>query len=123
VQYDEFIEDVAERGGLARDAAESVTHAVLQVLAERISGGEAADLAAQLPRQLQPDLTAPREKNARSFGPGEFARRVAERAGMDQLSAEGATIAVLTTLRDAVTPGEYDDVLVQLGRDFADLVR
>jgi uncharacterized protein (DUF2267 family) len=30
---------------------------------------------------------------------------------------------VLTTLRDAVTPGEYDDVLAQLGRDFADLVR
>jgi uncharacterized protein (DUF2267 family) len=32
-------------------------------------------------------------------------------------------VAVLTTLRDAVTPGEYDDVLSQLGREFSDLVR
>jgi uncharacterized protein (DUF2267 family) len=29
---------------------------------------------------------------------------------------------VLSVIRDAVTPGEFGDVLAQLGRDFADLV-
>jgi uncharacterized protein (DUF2267 family) len=122
MQYDEFIETVADRAGLPRGSAESVTHAVLQVLAERISGGEALDLAAQLPRELQPDLDPPQE-DARAFGAGEFARRVAARADVDEISAETGMVAVLTTLRDAVTPGEYDDVLSQLGREFSDLVR
>jgi hypothetical protein len=31
--------------------------------------------------------------------------------------------AVLSVLRDAVSPGEFDDVLAQLGREFAELIR
>jgi uncharacterized protein (DUF2267 family) len=29
---------------------------------------------------------------------------------------------VLSVLRDAVSPGEFDDVLSQLGREFAELI-
>jgi uncharacterized protein (DUF2267 family) len=121
VQYDVFISTVAARAGLPEATAESATHAVLQVLAERISGGEAEDLAAQLPRQLQPDLVSPRE-DAEPFDAEEFARRVADRTGLDVVDAGAAMIAVLATVRDAVSPGEYDDVLSQLGREFADMV-
>jgi uncharacterized protein (DUF2267 family) len=121
VQYDEFIASVADRAGLPGVTAESATHAVLQVLAERISGGEAEDLAAQLPAALQPDLEAPQEE-AQAFDADEFARRVADRTGLDVVDAGAAMVAVLATLRDAVSPGEYDDVLSQLGREFADMV-
>jgi hypothetical protein len=31
-------------------------------------------------------------------------------------------VAVLSVIRDTVTPGEFGDVLAQLGRDFAKLV-
>jgi uncharacterized protein (DUF2267 family) len=31
-------------------------------------------------------------------------------------------MAVLATIHDAVTPGEFDDVLAQLGREFKELV-
>jgi uncharacterized protein (DUF2267 family) len=121
VRYEEFIAGVADRAELSPSTAEEVTHAVLQVLAERISGGEAEDLAAQLPRQLQPDLAAPQE-DAVAFDAHEFARRVAARVGVDETRAEAAMVAVIATLRDAVTPGEFDDVLSQLGREFAELV-
>jgi uncharacterized protein (DUF2267 family) len=122
VQYEEFIDAVAERAALPRPSAEKLTHAALRVLAERISGGEAEDLAAQLPRELKADLEPPQE-DAQSFGAYEFARRMAERSGLADTDAEAALVAVLGTLREAVTPGEFDDVLSQLGEEFAALVR
>jgi uncharacterized protein (DUF2267 family) len=121
VQYDEFVATVAARAGVPRDEAETLTRATLRVLAERLSGGEAEDLRAQLPKQLQEDLLPPQEE-ALSFGADEFARRVAERAGVNEADAGAAVIAVLATIRDAVTAGEFDDVLSQLGREFAELV-
>ena len=121
MKYEEFIAAVADRAGLPRDEAETLTHATLRVLAERISGGEAEDLRAQLPKQLQVDLIPPQEE-AQSFDADEFARRVAERTGIDEADAGAAVLAVLTTLREAVTSGEFDDVLSQLGREFAELV-
>jgi uncharacterized protein (DUF2267 family) len=121
VKYDEFVTSVADRAGLPRDEAESLTHASLRVLAERLTGGEAEDLRAQLPKQLQEDLVSPDER-AQSFGADEFARRVAQRTGTNEADAGAGVIAVLATIRDAVTPGEFDDVLAQLGREFAALV-
>jgi uncharacterized protein (DUF2267 family) len=121
VQYQEFITAVADRSGLSREDAENLVHATLRVLAERISGGEAEDLKAQMPKQLQVDLIPPQEE-AQSFGADEFARRVAQRSGMSEADAGAGVIAVLATIREAVTPGEFDDVLAQLGKEFAELV-
>ena len=121
MQYETFIDTVANRAGLPRRDAETLTHAALRVLAERISGGEARDLAAQLPGELKADLEPPQE-NAQSFDANEFARRMAERSGLSAAEAEAALVAVLTTVRAAVTPGEFDDVLSQLGEEFAELV-
>jgi uncharacterized protein (DUF2267 family) len=41
---------------------------------------------------------------------------VAERSG--HVTSESDVIAVMATLRDAVTPGEFDDVLSQLPNEF-----
>jgi uncharacterized protein (DUF2267 family) len=120
VKYDEFITSVAELAGLTREEAESLTRASLRVLAQRLSGGEAEDLRAQLPQQLKEELVAP-QANAQAFGVEEFARRVAEDVGSSEADAAAAVVAVLATLRKAVTPGEFDDVLSQLGREFAAL--
>jgi uncharacterized protein (DUF2267 family) len=122
MKYDEFIASVMQRTGLPREAAETLTHATLQVLAERLSGGEAEDLQAQMSKPLKTDLDVPKEKPALSFGAAEFTRRVAERAGIDQPAAQIGAAAVLATIGDAVTPGEFDDVLSQLGREYAALM-
>jgi uncharacterized protein (DUF2267 family) len=121
MQFEEFVREVADRTGMSREEAESLVHATLRTLAERLSGGEAEDLRAQLPKQLQAELIPPQEE-AQGFGVDEFAQRVAERSGIDEADAGAAVVATLSVIRDAVSPGEFDDVLSQLGRDFADLV-
>ena len=121
MQFDEFVHEVADRTGMSREEAESLVRATLRTLAERLSGGEAEDLRAQLPKQLQAELIPPQEE-AQGFDVEEFARRVAARSGIDEADAGAGVVAVLSVIRDAVSPGEFDDVLSQLGRDFAELV-
>ncbi|HWM59183.1 MAG TPA: DUF2267 domain-containing protein, partial [Pseudonocardia sp.] len=62
MKFDEFVNEVADRAGVSRDEAESLVRATLRTLAERLSGGEAEDLRAQLPKQLQPELIPPQEE-------------------------------------------------------------
>lgn len=114
---DEFIARVAENAGVSHEQADRLTRAVLATLAERITGGEARDLAAQLPVPLS-NMLMPAQEPAESFSFDEFVRRTAERAGANYGVAESAVDAVLVTLRDAVTPDEFDDVLSQLPDDF-----
>jgi uncharacterized protein (DUF2267 family) len=117
MKYEEIIARVAERTGLFEGDAAALTHATLATLAERITGGEARDLAAQLPGPLH-DALLPTKEQAEAFGFGEFVNRVAQRCKRDPAAVKSAVDAVMTTLREAVTPGEFDDLLSQLPRDF-----
>lgn len=117
MQYEEFITRVAESAGVSQDTAAALARATLATLAERISGGEARDLAAQLPARLQTPLMGA-EEQAEKFSFEEFVARTRDRAGVDAHIAEVGVEAVLATLRDAVSPGEFDDVLSQLPAEF-----
>jgi uncharacterized protein (DUF2267 family) len=117
MQYEELIARVAESAGVSEDTAAALTRATLATLAERISGGEAQDLAAQLPARLQSPLMGAQEE-AEKFSFEEFVARTQDRAGVDADMAEVGVEAVLATLRDAVSPGELDDVLSQLPAEF-----
>jgi uncharacterized protein (DUF2267 family) len=121
MKSDEFTELVAGRADVGFDKARALTEATLQTLAERISGGEARDLAAQLPEELKGALTSSPE-TAERFGVNEFVRRVAERAGVDEDTARKGIAAVMTTIRQAVTSGEFDDITSQLPQEFNTLV-
>lgn len=120
MQYDDFIGSLQSRIGRPRDESETLAHATLRVLAERLNADEAYDLRAQLPGPLQGDLIPP-EPEAQSFGSDEFAGRVAQMAHLSEKEARQGVIAVFATVRDAVSPGEFDDVLAQLGGEFARL--
>lgn len=53
VKYDEFIAQVQRRADLStKDEAERAIRATLETLAGRLAGGEAKDLAAQLPPEI-----------------------------------------------------------------------
>lgn len=123
MSYDEFISKVAERATRGdRDKAADLTRASLQTLAERISGGEADDLASQLPQELKGWLTGKQER-AEDFDIEEFTKRVWQRAGLpSQEDAERGVVAVFATLREAVTGGEFDDVLSQLPDQYRRLI-
>src|SRR4051794_311540 len=72
-----FLSTVEQVGGLSREQAERAIEATLRTLAERITGGEAEDIAAFLPKEVRTYLFPTREE-AERFGLDEFYRRVAE---------------------------------------------
>jgi uncharacterized protein (DUF2267 family) len=121
MKFDQFVDLVAQRANVPRDRAQALTDATLRTLAERITGGEARDLAAQLPEELKPSLSGAAE-TAEAFSRKEFVRRVAERASLDEDAARDGARAVMVTLREAVTTGEWDDITSQLPEDFNELV-
>jgi uncharacterized protein (DUF2267 family) len=112
--YDDFLSAVERRVGLDQRLLEPVVQATLTTLAERITRGEAEDLAAELPPELRPWLEHTGEE-AERFSAREFLRRVAHRApGLDRAEIENAVSAVLVTLREAVSGKEVRDLFSQL---------
>jgi uncharacterized protein (DUF2267 family) len=121
VKYDEFLKSVEQRAGLAdRGEAERTSLAVLQNLCDRLTGDEADDLLAQLPYQLKTAVIV--SPAAQSVSADEFVERVARDLELAAEEARDRIRAVFGTIREAVTPGEFDDVLAQLDPEYADLI-
>jgi uncharacterized protein (DUF2267 family) len=119
--YDEFLDAVEERAGVAdHTEADRTAVVVLQALADRLIGGEADDLLAQLPEPLKSAVVVTDE--ADPMTPDEFVDRVARELQLPHEEARERVRAVFATLREAVTPGEFEDVLSQLDRKYADLI-
>ncbi|MCK2215779.1 DUF2267 domain-containing protein [Actinomadura sp. ATCC 31491] len=122
MQYEQFLARVRDRGEYASaEEAAHVTAAVLEVLSSRITPQEAAGLAAQLARPLQPAVDTDPERVAGTFGVEEFLRRVAERVGGRPRTAEWDASAVLTTLAEAVSGGELNHLISELPSGYAAL--
>ena len=118
VDDNQFIDAVARRSGTSTEQAIALARATLTTVAERIDGGEARDLAAQLPEGLRPYAFAASE-TAERFGFDVFVQRIAGRADVDPALAEAGARAVFDTLREAVAADEYDDVVSQLPAELA----
>jgi uncharacterized protein (DUF2267 family) len=114
-RYEEFLSIVERWAAVDRTTAVNATTATLTTLAERLSPGEARDLAEQLPAELFAPLYTTRE--AERFDVDEFLRRVAAREGTDVASAEEHARAVFVALRRSVDPREFADMEAQLPQD------
>jgi uncharacterized protein (DUF2267 family) len=124
VEYVEFIDRVAERADVSREHAVTLTHATLQVLADRISGGQDVDLAAPLPEELARLLRKAPQKLPEKYGFDEFVERVRERgASAPREAVLPGVRAALLTLREAVGDKEFRDALDQLPHQFRDLLQ
>ena len=89
--------------GITREAAERAVVATLRTLAERITRGEAEDIALFL-RELRTALTSAPEPTE-AFDRDDFIRRVAEREGVDEdRGGARACRARGTRLRSAARP-------------------
>ncbi|MCO1594498.1 DUF2267 domain-containing protein [Micromonospora sp. RHAY321] len=125
MEYQDFINAVATRAKVSTDQAATLTRATLETLADRISAGQAEDLAYQLPEGLDDHLRKPpprRGEHAKSFGLDEFVRRVADRPDVDRALAGAGVRAVLTTLREAVSRDEFADAVAQLPKEFRQVI-
>ncbi|MFE9689592.1 DUF2267 domain-containing protein [Micromonospora sp. NPDC005806] len=121
MNYAEFLEAVGKRAQMPATEAVNVIRATLTTLTERISGGEARDLATQLPEEVRGYLHKDVDF-AERLDLVEFLNEVRARAGLDdQRAAEGAG-AVLATLREAVSAEELGDLESELSKDIQQLL-
>jgi uncharacterized protein (DUF2267 family) len=121
MRYATLLTLVQRATGLDRPAAQRAIEATLRTLGERITGGEAGDIAAFLPAELRAPLERALEP-AEPIGREEFVRRVAEREGVDPETAEEHVRAVFRMLGRAVAPGELRDMASQLPAEYEDLL-
>jgi uncharacterized protein (DUF2267 family) len=122
----EWLHDLAAELGTDERSAWRVLRAYLQLLRDRLTIDEAAQLAAQLPHLL-------RGVFYEGFDPGHqpekirdrdvFLARLAERAQLpDADQAAAAAVAVTRLLRRHVTHGELEDVLSQLPTEIREVL-
>jgi uncharacterized protein (DUF2267 family) len=122
VRYDEFLGHVQHRARLgSRGEAERATRATLETLAERLVGGEAHDLASQLPPELARSLQLPDAGIGAKLTLEEFFALVSEREGVELEEATLHARIVIGVLTETVSMGEIKDVRVQLPAAFAQL--
>jgi uncharacterized protein (DUF2267 family) len=100
--------------------------AVLCVLAQRLSRGEARDLVAGLPESLRPRVQAcarHRGERGEAFDYDEFRRRVAAHLDISEPDAEDTARAVFAAVRRTLPLKEQRDIIDQLPRDLEQLWR
>ncbi|MEA2320777.1 MAG: hypothetical protein QOD81_627 [Solirubrobacteraceae bacterium] len=112
--HEGFTKAVVRTAGIDPAEADRAIETTLVTLGERISEGEAADLARHLPDSLAPLILQRGE--AQGFGADEFFRRVAERAGTDPETAERHARAVVAALAQREGRKELHDMIAQLPR-------
>lgn len=122
MRSDEFLKYVIEMGGPGDpESAAVVTRTVLDNLGRRLEVAEVADLAAQLPEELQEPLYRHGSEEPTRDDVDDFLRKIAEQLGQDVDPETAGTYvrAVLSTLGAAVSESEIDDLLSQLPTGFA----
>lgn len=123
MEFVQFIEKVENRlDNPGPGEAEQATTATFEALGESISGGEASDLAAQLPEELKGPLQAA-SGEPESLGLDGFFSRVGEKAGVDENRAADYASSVMAVLGQAVSTGEIRDVRSQLPQEFQPLLQ
>lgn len=114
---------VQERGGYATaDETRTAISEVLNVLGSRDLGGEAKQLAPQLPDGVGELLLGEGEPEEH-FGAGEFIHRTQKNLNISTEQAEHPAQAVLSTVTDAVTEGERVSFVNALPHDLSGYTR
>jgi uncharacterized protein (DUF2267 family) len=121
MDYSELVGRIEDTAGLDTEGAEQALAATLTTLAERISEEEAADLASQLPHEVKAQLMGA-GGDGEVFAADEFLKRIADReGGIPPDEARAHAEAVLVTLRETISGGEFEDILLQLPDDYLEL--
>ena len=118
-----LIRSVAERSMLSREESADITRAVLEGLAGQLGEGEAKRLALDLPDPMTEQLRAPRRRRhgAHPIEVTTFIRQVAQRTGLTENEARAGTAAVLSALRESMSPEDYSHLMGQLPSGYAAL--
>ena len=116
-----FLELVEQAAAISPEEAQEAVRATLCTLAERITRGEAQDIAPFFPGEFRELLTSGPEP-AEPFGVAEFVRRVAKRERVDGSTAMRHVRAVFTALARVASLDALSSLQAQLSKDFDPLL-
>ena len=124
---DEFLTGVQRRADIdSREAALAASEATLVTLGERITVGEAQDLAAHLPDRFADAITRESDENPETYTNNEFVDRVrereSERSAVDKEEARAHAEAVLTSLGERIDEDAWENATAQLPEDYDQLL-
>lgn len=120
MDYDAFLGEVQHRLELSDEGhAAKMTRVVLNTLGERLDEGEASDLAAPLPMEIDRFLTEPR--GGQQFSYQEFIDRVCQRGDVEEPDAHFYAQAIVALVAECATGSEIQQVEGQLPEDFEPL--
>ena len=118
-EKDEFLDTVQQRAGVESvETAEQATTATLRTLGERLTTGEAADLALYVPDEFEDSLVQSGDNDATGYSLDEFTEHVAQRENIDPDTARRHMRAVGSTLAELVSDHELDAAKKQLPDPF-----
>ncbi|WP_214369518.1 DUF2267 domain-containing protein [Pseudonocardia sp. H11422] len=120
MDYQAFITIVQQAADIAGEQAERAVCPTLQTLAQRISKGEAEDLAGRVPEQLRSCLQHEGPRSRLSLD--DFLQHVEQQIGADRPTAEKVTRGVFAALWSAVGAKEFFDMRTELPKDFQPLL-
>jgi len=122
MKYDEFIKHVQSAAQIeSRDDAKRAIQVTFAMLAQRIYGKEAEDLASQLPEEMAQYLRGDEGENGEYLSLKKFYERVAQKEGVDGPTAAIHVRAVLSVLQQAVTPGQFSHIRANLPSEYREL--
>lgn len=114
-----FLETVQDRADLdSSEAARDAVTATLRILGERLSEGEAIDVALYLPDAFEDALLASDDKSATNYSFDEFVQRVSQREGVKKENAAVHAQAVCSTLAETASEREISAAKKQLPDPF-----
>jgi uncharacterized protein (DUF2267 family) len=119
-EYEQLIKTIQHKAEISWDEAERAAEATLTTLADRLSAGQARDIAGELPEEARRWLVG--HDGAEPFDVEEFLRRVAEREGTDVGTAERHASAVFEAIRRNISRQELHDMLSELPKSFGRLL-
>jgi uncharacterized protein (DUF2267 family) len=115
MQYRELVKRVQDYSGFSDSESETALRIFIKRLAMRLTPDEREDFASELPMDLQ-DI-ALTEAAPQRISAEQFVQQFAEEEDIDESRAKKQILAAWQAVKDAISPGEIDDIKAQLPND------
>ena len=111
--FRELIKKVQTYSGFSDAESKDALECMVENLAIRLDEGERKDFASQLPQELQDIALSviPTEENTKQE---DIVAQFMDLQGLDEPHAQKQIMAAWKALKEAITPGEIDDIRSQL---------
>ena len=120
MKYRELIKEVQDYSGFSDQESEDALQLMTELVSTHLTEGERQDFASQLPTELQDIALSVRVTKHNSEQ--NVIEQVMELQDIDEPHAKKQVKAVWRALKDAISPGEINDIKSQLPNDLVQML-